>query len=334
MALLQANVKTLLDWAKERDPDGKAAVIAEMLHQTNGILEDMLFLEGNLPTGHLTTIRTGLPAVYWRLINEGVPTSKSLSAQVTEAIGMLEAWSEVDIELAKLNGDTNAFRMNESIAFIEAMNQEATQTIIYGNGSISPEEFTGVAPRYSDSTAGNGVNIIKGGGSGSDNASIWLFAWGSQTVHGIFPKGSNAGLEHEDLGEETAETTQGLGGKRMRVFRDRFVWKLGLALKDWRYVVRICNIDVSDLVANAGAQAKLLQLMAKAIHRLPNLNMGKPVFYMNRTVFEMLDIQRMEAVGAGGGITYENVDGKIIYSFRGITIKIVDALLNTEATVA
>lgn len=334
MALLASNVKTLLDWAKELDPDGKAAVIAEMLDQTNGILEDMLFLEGNLPTGHRVTIRTGLPVVYWRLINQGVPTSKSTSAQVDEAIGMLEAWSEVDIELANLNGNVSDFRMNEAIAFIEAMNQEAAQTIIYGNGSISAEEFTGFSPRYSDSTAGNGKNIIKAGGAGADNTSIWLVAWGSQTVFGVFPKGSKAGLEHEDLGKETAEVSQGLGGSRLRVYRDRFVWKLGLVLKDWRYAVRICNIDVSDLVANGGSAADLRKFMIMALHRLPNMKMGKPVFYMNRTVFEFLDIQRVNDVETGGGITFENVDGIARYSFRGIPIKIVDAILETEALVA
>lgn len=334
MAVLQNNVKTLLDWAKERDPDGAASVIAEVLSQTNGMLEDMMFMEGNLPTGHRTTIRTGLPTVYWRLINQGVPTSKATSAQVDEAIGLLEAWSECDVELAELGGDVAAYRMNEAIAFIEAMNQEAAQTIIYGNGSISVEEFTGLSPRYSDSTAGNGKNIIKAGGAGADNTSIWLIAWGGQTAHGIFPKGSKAGLQHEDLGKETAEVTTGLGGSRLRVYRDRYVWKLGLALRDWRYAVRIANIDVSDLIANGGSAAKLIELMIKALHRLPNLNMGRPVFYMNRTVFEMLDIQRLDKVGAGGGITYKDVDGKAIYSFRGITIKIVDAILNTEAAVA
>lgn len=333
MAVLQANVKTLLDWAKGYDPDGKPAQIAELLSQTNGILDDMLWMEGNLPTGHRTTIRTGLPLVYWRLINQGVVPSKSTTAQVDEAIGLLEAWSEVDVELAKLNGDQATFRFNEAQAFIEAMNQEMAQTLFYGNSGVNTEEFTGLSPRYSDITAGNGVNVIDAGGAGADNTSIWLIAWGQNTIHGIFPKGSQAGLEHDDLGEETAETTQGIGGARLRVFRDRFVWKAGIALKDWRYVVRVGSIDVSDLVANAGAQAKVIELMIKALHRLPNMNMGKPVFYMNRTVFEMLDIQRLASVSVGGGITYENVDGKAVPMFRGIPIRVVDALLNTEVAV-
>lgn len=333
MAVLQPNVKTLLDWAKSYGADGKPAMIAEMLSQTNGILDDMMWMEGNLPTGHRTTMRTGLPLVYWRLINQGVVPSKSTTAQVDEAIGLLEAWSEVDVELAKLNGDQATFRFNEAQAFIEAMNQEMAQTLFYGNGSTSPEEFNGLSVRYSDSTAGNGVNIVKGGGSGTDNTSMWLVAWGQNTVHGIFPKGSQGGLEHEDLGEETAETTAGIGGARLRVMRDRFVWKAGLALKDWRYVVRGANIDVSDLIANTGTQAKVIQMMIYMLHRLPNMNMGKPVFYMNRTVFEMLDVQRLASVQTGGGITYETVDGRAVPSFRGIPIRVVDAILNTEATV-
>ena len=335
MAVIGNTVLTLADWAKKLDPDGKVPKIVEMLGQTNEILDDMLWLEGNLPTGHRTSMRTGLPAVAWRLINQGVVPSKSTTAQVDEQCGMLEAWSEVDKDLAMLNGNTGAFRMSEAQAFVEAMNQEMAQTLFYGNSSTAPEEFTGLAPRYSQlSGVPLSDNVISGGGSGSDNTSIWLIVWGSQTVHGIFPKGSKAGLMHEDLGEETAETVAGIGGARMRVYRDRWQWKAGIALRDWRYAVRIANIDVSNLVANAGSEAKITQLMIKALHRVHNLKMGKPVFYMNRSVAQMLDIQRRADVVAGGGLTYNDVDGVLKYSFRGVPVRIVDALLETEAAVS
>jgi hypothetical protein len=332
MAILASNVSTLKDFAKKLDPNGKAAAIAELLSQTNEILDDMLFMEGNLPTGHRTTIRTGLPTVYWRLINKGVPPSKSTTAQVDEGIGMLEAYSVVDVELANLNGNTSAFRLGEATAFLEAMNQEMASTIFYGNSSLSPEEFNGLSVRYSDSSVANGQNIIKAGGSGSDNSSIWLVCWGQATCHGIFPKGSKAGLEHKDLGEQTVEDGSGIAGSILQAYRDNWKWKAGIALKDWRYVVRICNIDISALIAGSGAD--LPTLMIKALHRLPNMNMGKPVFYMNRTVFEYLDIQRRDDVQAGGQLDYQVVDGKAIYAFRGIPIKKCDALLETEATVA
>ena len=332
MATLSTNALTLADWAKRLDPDGKVPQIVELLSQSNEILADKLYMEGNLPTGHRCTVRTGLPSVSWRLLNQGVQPSKSTTAQIDEAIGMLEAWSEVDKDLAMLNGNMNAFRLSEAQAFVEAMSQEMASTLVYGNSSTAPEEFTGLAPRYADLSAANAQNIVVGGGAGSDNSSIWLVVWGPQTVFGIFPKGSKAGLMHEDLGEQTVQTSTDVAGTRLRALQDRWQWKTGLALKDWRYVVRIPNIDISNLVAES-SNADLIQLMIKALHRIPNIRAGKPAFYMNRTCFEFLDIQRYNNV-KGAGLTYAEVDGKNIPTFRGIPVRIVDALTETEATVS
>lgn len=331
MAVLGTNVLTLADWTKRLDPDGKTSAIAELLSQQNEILADMLFIEGNLPTGNRTTVRTGLPNAYWRRLNQGVQPSKSTTAQIDEACGMLEAWSEVDKKLAELNGNVGSFRLSEAQAFIEAMNQEMASTVFYGNSSLAPEEFNGLSARYSDPTAASGKNIINFSGSGSDNTSIWLVGWGANTVHGIFPKGSKAGLSHEDLGLVTVETTAGIAGSRMRAYQDKFCWDTGISVKDWRYCARICNIDVSDL--GGMSPASLIDAMIKATHKFPSLNGCKPVFYMNRTIFQYLDIQRRDNVISGGQLSYEVVDGKRIYSFRGIPVRICDALLNTEAAV-
>lgn len=333
MATIGNTVLTLADWAKRLDPEGKVPAIVELLGQTNEILDDMLFMEGNLPTGHRTSVRTGLPSVAWKLINQGVAPSKSTTAQVDEAVGIMEAWSEVDKDLAELNGNTAAFRLSEAQAFIEAMNQEMASTLFYGNSSTDPEEFTGLAPRYSDLSADNAQNIVSGGGSGSDNSSVYLICWGANTCHGIFPKGSKAGLQHYDHGEVTIQDSTGVGTSRLRAYQDQWQWKVGIALKDWRYVVRIPNIDISALVANSGSQADLINLMIKAIHRLPSLNMGRMAFYMNRTCFQQLDIQRRDDVAAAG-MQYKEVDGKLVPNFRGIPVRKVDALLETEAAVS
>lgn len=321
---------TMHDWAKRLDPDGKIAVIVELLEQTNEILLDMLWKEGNLPTGHRTTVRTGLPTVAWRLLNQGVTPSKSTTAQIDEQTGMLEAWSEVDVDLAKLNGNTSAFRLSEAKAFIEAMNQEMASTIFYGNSGLAPEEFTGLAPRYSSTTAGNGDHVIRGGGAGSDNTSIWLVQWGEETITGIFPKGSKAGLDHQDYGEVTVEVTAGVAGQRMRAFQERYQWKGGIAVKDWRHAVRICNIDVSDLAT--GSAADLTDLMEQAEETLPN-RQGRRAFYTNRTVRRYLRKQVRTDVTAGGGLTFENFEGRPTLMFGETPIRRVDALLNTEATV-
>lgn len=330
---LNANVLTLLDWGKRQDPDGKVADIVELLSITNEILLDMLWMEGNLPTGHRTTIRTGLPTVAWRLLNQGVQPSKSTTAQIDEACGIMEAWSEVDKELAELSGNVGQFRFSEAQAFIEAMNQQFASTLFYGNAGLTPEQFTGLSVRYAAiSGAANKQNIIDGGGTGSVNTSVWLILWGRNTVHGLFPKGSKAGLQHFDHGEETIETVAGVGTSRMRGYRDQFQWKCGIAVRDWRYGVRFCNIDTTNLTAQT-SPADLIQGMIKMVHKIPTFGMGKASFYMNRTVFEMLDIQRFLAVKGGGQLHYTEVDGVMTPTFRGIPIRRSDSLLNTEARV-
>lgn len=332
MSLLGTSALNLLDWAKRLDPDGTVPMIVELLAQTNELLADMSWREGNLPTGHRTTIRTGLPTVYWRMINQGIPPSKSATAQIDEQAGMLEAWSEVDKDLVLLNGNASAFRLSEAKAFLEAMNQEMASTLIYGNGGLAPEEFTGLAPRYSAIVgAANSENIIDAGGTQSDNTSIWLVAWGEETVHGIFPKGSKAGLVHEDFGEVTVEVTAGVAGNRMRGLQERYQWKAGLVVKDWRYVVRIANIDVSDL-ALATPTADLIDFMEAAEEIIPN-ELGRRVFYMNRRVRRYLRKQTRSDVSTGGGLTYDNVDGKPRLMFGSTPIRKIDAILNTEQRV-
>lgn len=331
MTILAGNILTLLDHAKRTDPNGKAAKIVELLAQTNDVIRDMLFKEGNLVTGHRTTVRVGLPLVFWRLLNQGIPPSKSKTAQIDEAIGMLEAFSEIDVEVANLNGDVAATRLSEASAFLEAMAQEHASTLFYGNSSVSPEEFNGFAVRYSDLSAVNAQNILDAGGTSNDNLSIWLISWGGETITGIYPKGSKAGMEHLDLGKQVVEVSGGIAGTKLLVYLDNWKMKLGLAVKDWRFAVRICNVDVSDL--GTGSEADISVFMTKAIHRLPSLNMGKNSFYMNRTALEALDLQRRKNVSDGGQLSYDVVDGKNIPFFRGIPIGKVDALINAEARV-
>lgn len=334
-ATVGATVTTLADWAKRLDPDGKIAEVGELLSQSNEILEDAHFQMGNLPTGERLSVRTGLPTVAWRLLNQGVAKSKSTTAQIDEQCGMLEARCEVDKDLAELGGDPNGFRFSEAKAFLEAMNQEFAQTMIYGNSGLAPEEFTGLAIRYSSLSAANAQNIISGGGAGSDNTSIYLVCWGPQTIYGIFPKGSKAGLLHEDLGVGDAFDAS---NNRFRAYMDRWQWKGGIALKDWRGVVRICNIDISNLIADAaGSSVKIIEFMTKAIDRIPNPGMGRMVFYCNRTVKSMLRLQALNKSIANLGIEPSvNQFGQTIHNltFLGIPVRTVDQILETEATVA
>jgi len=189
MATLATTNPTLADVAARMTPDGKIDPnIVEMLSETNEILDDMTVIEANGFTEHKTTVRSGLPSGTWRKLNYGVQPEKSRTVQVKDSMGMLETYAEVDKALADLNGNSAAWRMSEDRAFIEGINQNMATTLFYGDSSLDPEKFMGLAPRYNSLSAENAMNIIDAGGTGSDNASIWLIVWGPNTCHTIYPR--------------------------------------------------------------------------------------------------------------------------------------------------
>lgn len=330
MSTLATTHPTLLDITKRLDPQGKIDTIGEILNQTNEILDDMVWLEGNLPTGHRTTIRSGLPTPTWRKLYGGVQPTKSRTVQVTDATGMLEAYAEVDKALADLNGNSAAFRLSEDRAHLEGMNQEFASTLFYGNESTEPEAFTGFGARFNDQSAENGSNIITSADTpdSTDNTSIWLVVWGPNTVHGIYPKGSKAGLNMEDKGQVTIENVDGNGG-RMEAYRTHYRWDCGLSVRDWRYIVRV-NLDQEDLVKNAATGPDLIDLMTQAVEMIPSLSMGRPAFYMNRTLRSYLRRQIANKVAAST-LTMEQIAGKHVTMFDGIPVRRCDAITNTEA---
>jgi len=349
MATLPTTNLTLADWAKRRDPNGSMADIANILSQSNEILDDGVFKMANGPTSHRVTVATGLPDVYWRQVNQGVYPSHGTTAQIDEGIGMLESRSEVDIALASLEDDERALRLSEARMRLEAMNQEMATTMFYGNTAANPEKFMGIAPRYSSLSAGNAQNIFDCEGTGGGaQTSIYLIGWSDETCHFVFPKGSSAGLEQKDLGEQSVDIFSAADGTgtytgKMQALVDWFCWKMGLVVKDWRYAARVCNIMVSELAGFTGKQAmtayttNIIHQMAEAIYRVPNLGMCKPAFYMNRTVHSALSRMAMEKQSSvltiEQGLSSYGTARQYL-SFMGIPIRRCDAILNTEDVVS
>lgn len=327
MATVGNTALTYADWAARLDPDNRVSAIVELLSQDNPIIEDAAVVEGNLATGHRTTVRTGLPTVTWRLLNYGVPTSKSKTKQVDDACGMLEAYAEVDKALADLNGNTAAFRLSEDVAFVEAMNQEMASAFIYGNQSTDPEKITGLAPRYNSLSAESGANIVNAGGSGGDTTSLWFVTWNDQMTHLTFPKGSQAGLQQRDLGEVTL--TDPAGGL-YQGYRSHYKWDIGLVSRDWRMNARLANIDVPDL--QSGAYSTLIEDMIKTYYKLHRRSKsGMRVIYCHKEVRTYLHLQARSDTNVRLGL--KDVAGEEVLTFLGIPIKELDGMLLTEATV-
>lgn len=227
----------------------KAGQIIELMNKTNDIMDDVPWMEANQSDGHLTRIRTGLPAVYWRRLYQGTPPAKSQWSQVKEGCGILEAIMELDVEEIRLYGDRDrSFRMSEGIAFAEAMRQKVARTLFYGDSNRNPDEFNGLAMRYPASDA---ENVLDAGGRDGGCTSLWLVSWGPQSVHGIYPKGSRGGLSHEDLKTYMAQDEN---GRKYQVTGDKYNWRCGLAVRDWRGVVRIANVPVAALGKRKGEE--------------------------------------------------------------------------------
>ena len=346
MATIGSTALTYADWAKRLDDGYRVAMIIELLSQTNEILDDMLIVQGNLPTGHKTTVRTGLPQATWRLLNQGVPNAKSTTAQIVDTCGNLETYSVVDKDIADLNGNTAEFRLSEVKAFLEGMSQQVAATLIYGNQGVNPERFTGFAPRYSTSNTSNSQtanNVLSAGGASSTNTSIWIVVWGSDTWHGTFPMGKITGLMHRDMGEWPITDS---AGNKYQAYMDHFKWEIGLVGRDWRYCVRIANIDVTQLTGVSAAN--LINLIVRGLYKLPTApvsatsiqtsdtpevraDMGRTVIYCNRVIRTYLDLQAMNKTNVL--LRLEEFDGKVITTFRGIPVRTVDAILNNEAVV-
>lgn len=329
---------TLLDYTKRQDPDKSIATIVESLSQTNEVLEDMVQLEGNLETGHRTTVRSGLPAPTWRKLYGGVQPSKSETIQVTDTVGMMEAYAEVDKQLADLNGNTAAFRMSEDMAHLEGMNQEFSRTLFYGDEGTDVEEFTGLRPRFDDNNADVGTNILEGKSYGGDalasnaNSSIYLVVWGPNTCHGIYSKGSQMGLSKEDKGQVTIEDVTGDGtGGRMEAYRTHYKWCCGLSVRDWRYVVRMC-FTTAELTA-ANYDLDLVEMMSDAVELIPSLSMGRASFYCNRKTKQYLRRLMVDKVKQST-LSMDDIGGRGTLTFDGIPIRKVDSLIEDESRIS
>lgn len=317
------------------------------MSQANEVLDDMLWIEGNLVTGHKGTVNTSVPTPTPRPMNTGVPNAKATSGIITATCGNFEDYSVIDKDLADLNGNTAAFRLNQDRRFFEGQSQFMAGQMFYGYAPTSPASFTGLFPYYSTATLANSQtanNVIDMGGVNSTNTSLVLMSFSEDTTHGIFPRGKKAGLQHIDMGEWPVSDSNGM---TYQAYRSHFKWEAGLFIADWRFNVRAPNIDVTTL---SGVNApNLINALDRMLERPPRLmaraastqavtdaggivGMGdRTVLYANRVVRTWLRIQMHNKPNLL--LSIENWDGKPVMNYCGIAIKTVDQIVSTEGRV-
>lgn len=332
MATVGTSYTTLQDIVSRTKPDGSIErELAMRVARKNALLQYLPLREGNKPDGNAIVQAVKLPTVGYVRFNKAPTASKGETAQVTDRVGTLITNSDIHVELAKQNGYEAGWRATEDMLFAEAMSQQVATDIIYANEATDPEKFTGLAPRYgTTSTVRNnpGYYMISGAGTGSDNTSIWILSLGFDGVYGLYGKGQTAGMTMEDQGIKQKADRD---GNLMDVYRTQFRWNFGLQVKRPGAAVRLCNIDVSNLLAQSSA-ADLSVLLARGTHLLEE-GLGQTVILMNKTTMAWLDIQAQKETTLGLH-NVEDTFGKKIMAYRGIPILQMDAITNAEATIS
>lgn len=333
MATIGNSYLNLVDIYKRTGQNRELTPVIEALHTLNPLMQDAYTVECNQGTKHLTTTRTGLPAVTWGRLYQGIPQSKSTTQQVEDTTGFVEGLSFVDNRLLDISKNPGAVRMSEAQPFLESIAQDVQTNFFYSDTATTPERFKGVGARYN--TLSNS-QVVDAGGVGSDNMSVWFITHGANQTRLIFPEGTAAGISRKDKGEQ--RVTDDLGnayyGKE-----EEFRQHVGVSVGDFRFNSRIANIDVSDLIAGTVNPYALLskgywKLQGRRNGRVQNGGMvsaGRTVIYANRTFLEALD--NATTNDSKVQLRPSEVEGREIMTYRGIPIRETDALINAEQRV-
>lgn len=345
MSTITPGLFTYSEWALRMDSTGKIATLVDLLSQQNGVLEDCLAVECQQGNSFEYTQVVKLPTPTRRVYNQGVAATMAAVAKQITTCSEYADWSKFDDSLARLGGNLAELRGTEDALHMEAMGQQVASDLFYGNRATDPTQFTGFSNIYntvSTSVSNIANNVIDCGGTQNTNASMWLITWGPKHIHTLFPKGIPAGLQHRDLGLLPALDSN---SNEFLAWRTWMQWNIGLAIHDWRFAVRAANIDVS--LFGTGNAANLINILAAMVYKPPvmpagvapvqtsdapdKVTIGRSAIYCNRTVFLALDLQAQNKTNVL--LKMEQWDGHSILTYRGIPIRTVDALTNSETRV-
>lgn len=334
MATVGNTAFTFSDLRKRLNPTGQIDWIMEIMAESNPIMQHIPWMEGNLPTGNQTTLRTSYPHPQLRRINRGIEPGKSTTRQIVDTCCIMEAYSSVDTRLIQMAPDKEAVRRSEDAAFIEGFTQDLAKYMFYGDTDTNPDQFNGFGVRYNtfDGDKGTfGYQTVNGGGTTEDKqTSIYIVDWGENAVTGIYPKGSKAGIQTEDKGEQMVSDAD---GKKYWALMTWFAWDAGLAVQNLRKVAAIRNVDMSKKVADMTATERkaVVDKFIVAKNRIQNLK--RPIAYVADDVYTMLELHLNDK--SNSYVTRQELMGAMPKIFiSGIEVSKCDALQTDEAVIS
>ena len=322
---------TLLDVIRQQGPDGSLLPIVESLTKLRPFLADATWIEANNGTFHRVNNRNSLPSPTYRWPNQGTLATKPREQQVDETTSLLSDRSQIDSSLIRMNGPE--YRVRKIAGHLQGLMNQVEGDVFYSSVKTTPNQFHGLAPRFdaaAGTPAGNQVIKVDSAASGSDNMSMFLIGWGPQAVHMIYPRNTSGGIIHKDLGELMVDDGTGTGAQ-FPAFIDWFDWYPGLAVEDYRYVSRGCNISLHNLVYT---NTEIVDASIDLLHQVQWMDKTvRWAYYAPRAVVKFLHHQAVNAVKTST-LRLDNIAGEgPIVMLNGIPLRMTDGMLITEGVV-
>ncbi|NRA58600.1 MAG: hypothetical protein HRU13_10860, partial [Phycisphaerales bacterium] len=321
------------------DANGNIAPVIEILTQKDeGLLNFLTWIEASHDTGHQTIQRNSLPSPGYAKLNSTSPITKGDTRPIMDTCAIIRDFAEIDELLAMQNGNSAAWRAQQERGHLIGMRQKWTNSFWYADDRLVSEQYGGMSMRYNDSVKSDDnpqhQHVLKADGvndAQATNCSIWLITSGANQVHGIYRKGTQAGLQVQDLGVETKEVERDGKTELGRVYRTQYLWEVGLTVADWRAAGRIqTNLAAINPDPSSGGD-DLIDLMID-LDEVVDKTDGQTAWFVPRRVRTMLRKQIRAGV-ANSTLTMETIAGKPVMMHDGIPVYQSDSLSYTEEAV-
>jgi len=312
---------------------GEYYQVVNLLAQQHANLKYGQWIPTNMTMTNVASIIVGEPNVYTRRFNQGTPASRPTFDTVVDDTALIEAFAVTDATMLRVTGSADQTRSRVNRTYQSAMAKKLGELQFYGNTADDETEFNGLFTRPSLAAAGD--YTIDCEGAGPDIGSILVLRFTEDGLFWTYPRNTQAGLIHEDLGVQLLQESTDTAGRMIRCFVDQWQWFCGLAMPDLRCAGRLANIDVSEMKAAFGAQevtdygTNVIYQLDEMIDRV-NVGPGQIVLMMPRAIRS--GINRLAKIMAMGNVSVaKDVFSKPVLHWQGMyPMEICDQMVITE----
>ena len=345
MTVNNTRVLTYLDFIKGLDPKGNFAHrIVELVAKKVEMLDDMTVIAANNGTALETTVRTETPTPVWTTYYGGVPSNKGSKQKIKVSAGRMATKILVDKKLYDDSKDKDAVLEDEITANIAGMRNELANAMIYGDLKDNPLGIPGLFKVYGKYDNNNtddtdsahyvlsALGLTGNSGATTKLGSIALVGWSPNTITAFHPENSGTGgIEKSDKRVTDIPDPDIGGDATYEAYLQYIYWNLGLAVRDYRYGGRICNIQ-RDLMLTKGYEGDYVELIDRLSNRVLDDDV-KQAWYMDKQMWENVCVlfSRLTRTNA---ITFQHVEARKEKKLYGIPVRIMDSMKVNEAAVS